>query len=235
MDFNTGSGGGARGSGREPGDSPPERGDPSGPREGSAGEFAYTDPVQSFVATVRSIVLAPAEFFRGMRRQGDLVNPLLFAVICAVISGVLSGVIGFFVALVTRAEVGAALGGLFSAIFLTPIAAAIGLFVGAAIYYLLVMLIVKPNSGFEATFRVLAYASVVQLASWLAVIPILGVLIALLVLAYSIFLLVVGMREVHATTTGRAALVVLIPPVVLGILALIFGVVVALVIRAALG
>jgi hypothetical protein len=231
MDFNTASSGGTRGSGGPP----PDSGGSSRERSSAAAaEFTYTDPVQSFVDTVRSVVLTPVDFFRGIRRQGDIANPLIFALICAVVSGVLSGIIAFVGALVSDAGVGEAFSGLLGGVFLSPIATAIGLFIGAAIYYLLVMFLVKPNSGFEATFRVLAYASVVQLVSWLTAVPILGILIALLAGLYSLFLLVVGIREVHATTTGKAALVVLIPLVVLGILALIFGVVVALLVRAAL-
>ena len=71
------------------------------------------------------------------------------------------------------------------------------------------MLIVgSRNSGFEGTFRVGAYSSVTSLVSW---IPVIGSIASL----YGIYLAIVGIREVHNTTTGKAALVVLIPAVVL--------------------
>jgi hypothetical protein len=74
---------------------------------------------------------------------------------------------------------------------------------------LLVALIVKPaNTGFEATFRVVSYSNVAQLVGW---VPILGPLVAAVA---SIALSIIGVREVHETTTGRAALVVLIPAAV---------------------
>jgi len=60
------------------------------------------------------------------------------------------------------------------------------------------------NSGYEATFRVVSYVSVTNLVNW---IPIIGGLLAL----YGLYLAIVGIREMHATTTGRAALVVLLP------------------------
>ena len=63
--------------------------------------------------------------------------------------------------------------------------------------------------------------SVVQLVTWLAAIPILGLLVALVAGVYSIYLSVVGIREVHASTTGRAAAVVLIPTAVLVLLGLL--------------
>ena len=74
----------------------------------------------------------------------------------------------------------------------------------------------SENSGFRATFRVLAYAAVVNLVSW---IPILGLLVGL----YGLYLQIVGLREVHETTTGRAVLVLV---VFLGI-AILIGIVVA--------
>jgi hypothetical protein len=50
--------------------------------------------------------------------------------------------------------------------------------------------------------------------SW---IPIIGGLLSL----YGIYLAVVGIREMHGTTTGKAVLVVLIPMIVVLVLALL--------------
>lgn len=208
MDFNTGTGGtgGTGGSSPRPGGSPPPR--TSGVATG--GEFNYTDPVQSFISAVQRVVRQPVDFFRGLRRQGDFVNPLIFAIICYEVSAILGGVI----ALALGAQ---GFGGFLTSIILAPIGAAIGLFIGAGIFHLLVMLIVgSPNAGYEGTFRVGAYVAVTQLVSWLAAIPILGALVGILVFFYSIFLGILGIREVHSTTTGKAALVVLIPVVVIG-------------------
>ena len=166
------------------------------------------------------MVLNPVGFFRGIARRGDFVGPLVFAVICALISGLLSGLLGFLLALI-GGDIGTALVGLLSGIFLTPIVTVIGLFIGAGVYHLLVVLLIKPsNAGFEATFRVAAYVSVVQLVTWLAAIPILGLLVALVAGVYSIYLSVVGIREVHSSTTGRVAAVVLISTAVLVFLGL---------------
>lgn len=227
MDFNTGGSGGQNPNdpsrplfgGEPPRSSPGPAG--GGPTGGSGGEFTLSDPLGSFISTARNVVLNPVGFFRGIARRGDFVGPLVFAVICALISGLLSGLLGFLFALI-GGDVGTAFVGLLSGIFLTPIITVIGLFIGAGIYHLLVMLLVKPsNAGFEATFRVAAYVSVMQLVTWLAAIPILGLIVALAAAVYSIYLSVVGIREVHATTTGRAAAVVLIPTAVLMLLGLL--------------
>jgi hypothetical protein len=198
------------------------------------GDFNLSDPVQSFIRTAREVILNPVGFFRSVPRQGSLVPPLAFALICSVIAGVLSGILGFLIAVIAGNGIGSAVGGLFGTIILTPIATAIGLFIGSGIYHLLVILLVKPsNAGFQATFRVAAYASVLQLLSWLGAIPILGLLVLLAVTVYNVILTVIGIREVHSTTTGRAAAVVLIPVVVFGILALIIGVALVAILAAA--
>ncbi len=225
MDFNTGSGGASGGSSGGPGAPPPRV---SGGATG--GDFDYRELVPSFIQTAREVILNPVNFFRSIPRQGDFLNPLLFAIICALISAVIGGVLAFIISLATGNGFGGSFVGLVTNIIFIPIGTAIGLFIGAAIYHLLVLLLIRPShAGYEATFRVVAYAAVLQLLSWLAFIPILGILVGIAIGVYNIVLTVIGVREIHATTTGRAAAVVLIPVAVVGILAiLIVGAVIAI-------
>jgi hypothetical protein len=235
MDFNTGSSGGRSDDesrplyGGETGG--PARGTPRGPAGSPGGEFSLQDPVGSFVRTVTALVTQPVAFFRGIGRQGDFVNPLIFALICALISALLGGILSLVLSPLfagpedTAGETFAGgIAGFVVNLLLTPIAVAVGVLIGAGISHLLVLLLVKPqNTGFEATFRVVSYANVIQLVSW---IPILGGLVALV---WGVILSILGIREVHNTTTGKAALVVLIPAIVLGLLVLLLlGALVAL-------
>jgi hypothetical protein len=220
MDFNTGTGG--TGSSGEP---PPRSGGPSpGPsRSAAAIEFNLQDPVQSFIAAVQAVVLRPVDFFRGILRQGDLINPLIFAIICYEVSAILGGLLSLVGFSGSRG-----FGAFIISIILAPIFAAIGLFIGAGILYLLVMVIVgSRNSGFEATFRVVAYSAVTSLVSW---IPFIGWILSL----YGIYLGIVGIREVHNTTTGKAALVILIPVAVAFILVLVLFLIIGAVIFGAM-
>lgn len=176
----------------------------------SGGDYDLSNPAGSFVDVVRRVVTTPAEFFSGIPGRGNYLAPLVFALICALVSAVLGGLLR----LAWRSEAvggvrfeGEGLGLLefFGAILWVPIGSTIGLFVVAGIAHLLVMLFVgNANSGFEATFRVACYAAVTNLVNW---IPFIGGLLAL----YGFYLAVVGIREVHSTTTGKAALVVLLP------------------------
>ena len=193
-------------------------------RSASGGEFDISNPVNSFVDVVRRVVLQPVRFFAGVPRSGSLLNPLVFALVCVLISAILSAVLvlagvqqnpGFNPnpqnAIPSVFAPGSALLG----IIFAPIGGAIGLFIVAAIQQLLVRLVIgENNSGFGATFRVASYTQVTSLVNW---IPIVGPLVAL----YGLYLSIVGIREVHATTTGKAALVVLIPFAVVLLVALI--------------
>jgi hypothetical protein len=100
-----------------------------------------------------------------------------------------------------------------ASIIVALILAGIGLFIGAGILHLLVMLIVESrNAGFEATFRVVTYSAVTSLLSW---VPFIGGILSL----YGVYLSIVGMREIN-NTTGKAALVVLIPAAIIILLVL---------------
>lgn len=220
MDFNTGTGGTGSSGG------PPQGGEGPSPgpsRSAAAAEFRYTDPVQTFIATVQAVVLRPVDFFRGILRQGDFINPLIFAIICYEVAAILGG-------LLSLVGIGAdqGFGGFIGSIILAPIFAAIGLFIFSGILHLLVMLIVgSRNGGFEATFRVVSYSAVTSLVSW---IPFIGWILSL----YGIYLGIVGIREMHNTTTGKAALVVLIPAAVVLILLLLLAAVIGAVIFGAM-
>lgn len=193
--------------------------------DASTAEFSYTDPVQSFLDTVTGVVTRPVVFFGGMARRGDFLNPLLFVLVSAEIFALSGGVSGLIYALISpeQAFLGALLSLVLFAVFL-PIVIAVVVFVNAAIYHLVAYLLVKPEtSGFEATFRVLAYSSGVALlpvaaAALFGWVPVLGAILSIAVAfaatAYLLFLTVVGVREAHETTTGRAVLVMLIPVVV---------------------
>ncbi|HKH10582.1 MAG TPA: YIP1 family protein [Rubrobacter sp.] len=228
MDFDTGnrpepaaSGGSGGGSGATP----------PGASASTGGEFDYRDPIQSFVGTVRRLVLEPVAFFRGMTRQGDFVNPLVFALICWEISAVIGGFLGVIASIVGLGSrsVGDAIVSFFASLILTPIFATVGLLIAAAIIHLLVVLIARPMStGFETSFRVVSYANVTALVNW---IPVLGALVG--AVWYTV-LSILGVREGHATSTGKAAVIVLIPVAIALLLLLLLAAVIGAVIFGAL-
>ena len=188
----------------------------------SGGDYDLSDPLNSFVDVVRGVVFQPQAFFTGLPRQGSLLSPLVFALVCTEISVLLVGLLTFLDVpggitwlFGARGNQGflAFLGGL----VIAPIAAAVGVFLTALVTHLLVILVVgSGHSGFGATFRIVSYSSVTSLVGW---IPFIGWIFSL----YRLYLATVGIREMHATTTGKALLVVVLPAIL--ILALVVVVV----------
>ena len=193
-----------------------------GIRRTSGADYDLSNPVESFADVVRRVVLQPAQFFAGLPRRGSLLNPLVFALICTEIAAILGGILslaGAGGAFVTgygfEAPKNQGVGEFIGSVVFAPIGGAIGVFVVAGIAHLLVRLVVgATNAGFGATFRVSAYTSVTSLVSW---IPFVGGILAL----YGIYLAVVGIREMHGTTTGKALVVVLLPVIAIVVLALL--------------
>ena len=193
-----------------------------GVRSTSGGDYDLSNPVGSFVDTVRRVVLQPVGFFAGLPRGGSLLNPLIFALICTEVSVILGGILrlagvreGFVAGYGFQVPENQDFGEFIGSVIFGPIGGAISVFVIAGIAHLLVRLVVgATNSGFGATFRVASYTGVTSLVSW---IPIIGWLLSL----YGIYLSVVGIREMHETTTGKAVLVVVIPVIVVVVLALL--------------
>ena len=186
----------------------------------SGGDYDLSDPVNSFVDVVRRMVLQPATFFAGLPRQGSVLGPLVFALICIEISAVLVGFLTFI-------DVPGGVTWLFGArgnqgflafvggLVLAPIAGTVGVFLTALVTHLLVILVVgSGHSGFGATFRIISYSSVTSLLGWL---PFIGWIFSL----YRLYLATVGIREMHGTTTGRALLVVLLPAILVFVLVLV--------------
>jgi hypothetical protein len=186
----------------------------------SGGDFDLSDPLNSFVDVVRRVVFQPQAFFAGLPRQGGLLGPLVFALVCTEISVLLVGVLTFL-------DIPGAITWLFGArgnqgflaflggLVVAPVAGAVGVFLTALVTHLLVILVVgSGHAGFGATFRIVAYSSVTSLAGW---IPFVGWLFSL----YRLYLATLGIREMHATTTGKALLVVLLPAILILVLVVV--------------
>src|SRR5215217_2694498 len=172
----------------------------------SGGDYDLSDPLNSFVDVVRRVVLQPTTFFAGLPRQGSFLGPLVFALICIEVSVILVGLLTFLGTpggitwlFGARGDQGflAFVGGL----VIAPIAGTVGVFLTALVMHLLVILVV-------------AYSSVTSLLGWL---PFIGWIFSF----YRLYLATVGIREMHATTTGRALLVVLLPAILILLLILV--------------
>jgi hypothetical protein len=173
---------------------------------------------EALIETVKLFATDMGQAFRRMPAAGDLAKPLLYAVIVGSIGPIVAQLTSiflpnpFFQMLQERLGGGAgselfarsAAAGVFG-IFFVPVAVVVGLFIGAGIVHLCLMLVGGANSGFLATVRVMCYSSTGQLAQ---AVPLIGGLVAFVLV---LILEVKGLETAHRTTTGKAIAAVLIP------------------------
>ena len=170
-------------------------------------------------ATLKESLFHPTQFFRSMTVTGGLTDPLLYALIIGMVGIMFS----YFWQIALKSAVQnmmapgmeAAAGqyvfrgiGMAFLAFLTPFFIIIGLFVTAGMLHLFLMLVRGARAGFEATFRVVAYA---YSANIFLVLPFCG---GVIYGVWALVLMIVGFREAHETTGGKAALAVFLPLIV---------------------
>jgi hypothetical protein len=105
------------------------------------------------------------------------------------------------------------------AIILIPFWVAFSIVVGSGVIHLCVMIVGGNRKGFEATFRAISYS---QSALLFYIVPVIGSIVGGI---YYLILIILGVREGHEISTGKAVLAVLLPLIIvfgLGILLAIF-------------
>lgn len=171
--------------------------------------------------TLKQSLFNPSEFFRKMQLTGGVTDPLLYALIVGMVGLMF---LYFWQVLFKGAGVDnlmpsgmAALAGqqslhggsLVLMAFLTPIFIIMGLFVLSGILHLFLMLVKGAAAGYEATFRVLAYS---YSTNMIFILPICGSFIGAI---WALVLTIIGLREAHQISGGKAALAVFLPCVLI--------------------
>jgi hypothetical protein len=173
--------------------------------------------VKAFSDTLIMVLTKPAEAFQRMKTEGGFGDPLIYAVI--------GGSLGFIVYCLFTFAFGS-LGmmgnrnnpfaamfgawiGLILMIILAPVFIAIAMFIGSAIIHLCLMLVGGAKRSYEATFRVICFAS--GSAQPLLIIPFCGGMISGV---WAIVAECIGLAHAHETDIGRAVLAVVLPVVI---------------------
>jgi hypothetical protein len=173
--------------------------------------------LNAFIETLAMVLTKPDLAFRTMKTEGGLGEPLIYALIGGCVGGIVSLLLslglqsmGLFAG---QRDTFAALAGLgigsIAFIILVPVFIVIGLFIGAAIVHLCLMIVGGANKSFETTFRVLAFSH--GSTGPLQIIPVCGGLIAGV---WALVVNCIGLARAHETSTGRAVLAVLLPLIV---------------------
>jgi hypothetical protein len=173
--------------------------------------------VSAFVETLQMVLTRPAEAFSIMKREGGLGESLLYGLI----GGCLGVIVSFLFSFAMHA-MGIAFGarnmwssfGLLGAggmalLILVPIFVVVGLFIGAAIVHLCLMIVGGARHSFETTFRVVAYNH--GSTGVLQMVPFCGGIIAGV---WAIVVSCIGLARAHETETWRAVVAVFLPLIV---------------------
>ena len=170
---------------------------------------------KALVDTWRQVMFNPVQFFLKMPREGGLGGPLLY--------GFIMGEIGFLFSLMwegmsifvppffERNGFGDMVGevaGVTFFFFASPAIVLAVLFIFSALLHVCLLIVGGAQRPFETTFRVICYASSTDL---LEIVPCCGWFVGLV---WNLVLTIIGVRETHEISTGRAALAVLLPAIV---------------------
>lgn len=174
-------------------------------------EEGYSLP--NLLETIRRVTVATSQTFAEAPRDVGITPALLFGLLLATAFGLIgSGLQAIFIPHgdAIPGELGRVLDVIGQpsvlSLVITPVQVLLGLFIGTAIVHLGLMIVGGANSGFEATFRVLAYAT--GALAPLQIIPVLGPFVAGV---WGLVLEVIALKELHETTGGKAAFAVLAP------------------------
>jgi hypothetical protein len=171
---------------------------------------------QGMFRTMKDTLFTPSDFFRKMPLSGGLTDPLLYALIIGMVGLMIhyiwdmlfyNSMPDFMSSEVRTAAGRSVIEGLRSpfAAMITPFLLIFWLFVVSGALHLFLHLVRGALAGFEATFRVIAYG--VSPFVFL-IVPFCGMPIAGL---WVMTTAIIGLKEAHGTTGGKAAFAVLFP------------------------
>ena len=179
--------------------------------------------IRAFLKTTQEVLFSPTKFFKKAAAGKGYWSPFIFAMISGIIGGgvvllwqwlFLSGMVPPQLLSLTTYSVL-----LTFAIILIPFTIAFSILVGSGVTHLCLMIVGGNRKGFEATFRAISYS---HSALIFYIVPIIGNFVGGI---YLMILAILGVREGHEISTGKAVLAVLLPLIVvsgLGILLAIF-------------
>ncbi len=178
--------------------------------------------VSAFIATTKQVLSSPGDFFSRINVTGGMGGPLIYAVLVGYLGMVASSVYGLILNLVSPTLMSSILGERFPqeafgqtalssglafamTIVLGPLFILVGLFIGAGIVHVGLLLVGGAQRGFEATLQTVCYS---QATAVIQLVPACGWLIAPL---WTIVIYIIGASRAHQISTGKAALGVLLP------------------------
>lgn len=182
--------------------------------------------VGAFFKTTQEVLFSPTKFFRKAAAGKGYWSPFIFAMISGIIG---SGVALlwqwlFFTGFVPPQMLSATTYSVFLtvAVISIPFTMALSILIGSGITHLCLMMVGGNLRGYEATFRPICYS---YAASLFYIVPIIGGFVGFV---YLFVLAIIGVREGHEISTGKAVLAVLLPFIVIAVLGILLAILIPL-------
>lgn len=160
---------------------------------------------QGLLQTVQTSLFSVREFFSRLPLRGGFLNPLLYALIVETVGNMAGYVAGMAFENPFLPQSGFSGGAMVLLGLMIPPLVLLGIFFWALLIHLSLFVVGGAKQEFEASFRVVCYSSAADLFN---VVPLIGAAVAVV---WKTYMLIVGIREVHQTTTGRAAAAIFLP------------------------
>lgn len=165
------------------------------------------DWAHKWFETAKQVVFSPTAFFE-QSEPADIGGSMAFAVTSLLVSGLISFLLFVVLSLGFAAPEPMMIGIRFaSAIFAAAIGGTIGILIGAGLIHIFVYLL--GGRGYEQTVDVVGRSTAVQ--AFFGWIPLVNVLASI----YTLYVQVVGIKNRHNFSTGRAVAAVLLPLIIL--------------------
>jgi hypothetical protein len=185
-------------------------------REISAEEYTPWESgegfINAFYRTTRDSLFTPSRFFKKISFGEGYWSPLIYGLITGIIgNGCAIFWIWLFMAQMIpmdRIPFQYSLS-ILQTIVPLPFYQAVAIFIGSAIIHLCLMIVKGNNNGYKTTFRAISYSYSGYL---FGIIPFVGLIIGGI---YTFILTIIGVREGHGISTGKAVLAVLLPAIVI--------------------
>lgn len=168
--------------------------------------------IGAFFQTIRESLFSPTRFFKKISFGEGYWAPLIYGLITGIIGN--GCAIFWFWLLMAQFIPMDRLPFQYSISILQiilplPFQQAIAIFIGSAIIHLCLMIVRGNNNGYKTTFRAISYSYSGYL---FGIIPFIGLIIGNI---YVFILTIIGVREGHEISTGKAVLAVLLPAIVI--------------------
>jgi hypothetical protein len=181
--------------------------------------------IGAFFKTIQEVLFSPAKFFKKAALGKGYWSPFIYGIICNIIGWGVNIILAWLfwytisVYLIQSTPLkGFVLSNLASKVISLPFVAAFLIFFYSGLVHLSLMVLGGNKSGFRASFRVVSYTFSGDL---FRIIPLIGFIIGWI---YRLVLAMIGLRESHNISTGKAVLAVLLPLIVLVGLSILFAV-----------